>query len=86
MAGIELIFFKAACMVLFWIYDENSVEHTPMFQLMLSTAYAVPKSFLLLVLPFLAGSQYTRSWEGTAHLNWPKGYSIPHNTPINNKS
>jgi len=35
-AGIELIFFTDT---MFWICDENSIDNTPMFQLLLSSSY-----------------------------------------------
>jgi len=31
LAGIELIFCIVACMVLFWICDDNNVDNTPLF-------------------------------------------------------
>ena len=51
LAGIKLIFFIVACMVLCWICAENSFDNTGLFLLPLSSAYTEPRPFLLLTSP-----------------------------------
>lgn len=63
---IELIFFVEACMMWFWIFDENKGDSTQMFLLLPSGTYAEPRIFLLLMLPCQrAGWGCTKSWERT---------------------
>lgn len=75
-----LIFFTAAGMMPCFRSRRKTV--TPMFQLLLNSAYRDPRTFYLLC--HLAtneawGSQGARRGRcHTADLNWPKGYFIPH--------
>lgn len=76
-----LIFFTAAGMMPCF-RSRRKTTVTPMFQLLLSSAYTDPRTFCLLC--HLAtkeawGSQGARRGRcHTADLNWPKGYFIPH--------
>lgn len=51
LVGMELIFFIAANLGLFWICAENSADSTPMFPLLLSRAHTASRPFLLLSPP-----------------------------------
>ena len=51
---------------MFWTCDENSVDNTGMFALLLSSAYTESRPFLLLTPPHQQeGWGCTRTWEGT---------------------
>ena len=65
-AGIELNFFIANCMVLYFGFVLKTVDNTGVFQLLLGSAYTEPRHFLLLTPPHQrVGWGCTRGWEGT---------------------
>lgn len=51
----------------FWICDQNNVDYTEMFWLLLNSACATSRPFLLLTLPLSQGVDWgwPRGWEGT---------------------
>lgn len=51
LAGIELIFFTVAHMVLYFGSMEKNIDKTLMFSLLLSSAYTESRTFNLLTLP-----------------------------------
>ena len=60
---------------MFWISEDNTVDNTFMFRLLLSSSYTVSRPSLFLTLPCQrVGWGCTRSWEGvtarTANPNW----------------
>lgn len=64
LAGIELIFFTEAHVMLFWIFDGNSGDTIPMFLLLQSSACTEPRMSLLFVQSCQpAGWACAWSWE-----------------------
>lgn len=77
---------------MFWICNHYSVDNTLMFQLLLNITYAVPRPSPYLTLSFppqQIGGQWMRSRgkaPGTADQNRLKGYSVPCNITLSNKT
>lgn len=95
MAGIELIFSIVPCMVIgFWIYDQNNIDCTPMFQLLISShlhssasvktfssSHPVPAACRLRM-----HNRFGGITAGISDSNWPEGYSILYVIMLSDKS
>lgn len=76
---------------LFWICKQYSVDNTLMFQLLLNITYAAPRlsPYLCHSTPQQIGGQWMRirgKAPGTADQNRLKGYSVPYNITLSNKT
>ena len=59
-------FYSSWYEAMFWVCAENSVDHTEMVSLLLSSACTESRPFLLLTPPYQrVGWGCTRGWEGT---------------------
>jgi len=71
----------------FWIFDENSVDNTPIFQLLLSSA-CTELLFGFSCCPACNGLRVLKELQGRrtriANPKWPRGYPIQYSVLLNN--